>query len=183
MSATGQAIGAGRPVEGVPSRRADRFTRLDQRGSALVEFVFLAVLLMVPLFYLLLVAADLQRAAFTVTAAVRAAGRAYATAGSDATGRVRAELAAELVMSDGRVAMPPGALQIDCGGPCDYTPGSYVTVLLRVQVALPFVPFACGGRDCGLPLAVPVSARHVERLDCFVPPGGAAGSGPAGAGC
>ena len=55
-----------------------------QAGSALVEFVFLAVLMMVPLFYLVMVLARLQAGAYGVSAAAREAGRAYVTAPSAA---------------------------------------------------------------------------------------------------
>ena len=51
-----------------------------QAGSAIVEFVFLAVLMLVPLFYLVMVLARLQAGAYAVSAASREAGRAYVTA-------------------------------------------------------------------------------------------------------
>ena len=55
-------------------------------GNALVEFTYLAVLLMVPLVYVLLAGFQVQRAAFGVTEAARQAGRAYARADSGAEG-------------------------------------------------------------------------------------------------
>ena len=50
-----------------------------EQGSALVEFVFLAVLMMVPLIYLVMVLARLQAGSYAASAAVREAGRAYVT--------------------------------------------------------------------------------------------------------
>ena len=60
-------------------------------GNALVEFTYLAVLLMIPLVYVLLSAFQVQRAAFGVTEAARQAGRAYTTAIDPAAGRARTD--------------------------------------------------------------------------------------------
>ena len=54
-------------------------------GNAILEFVMVAVVLMVPLVYVLLTVFQLQRAAFAVSAAAREAGRAYVTAESGDT--------------------------------------------------------------------------------------------------
>ncbi len=59
-------------------------------GNAVVEFSTLAVLLMVPLVYVLLSVFEVQRASFGVTEAARQAGRAYVTADDPAQGRARA---------------------------------------------------------------------------------------------
>ena len=69
-------------------------------GNAIVEFSYLAVLLMVPLVYVLLSVFEVQRASFGVTEAARQAGRAYATADDPAQGRARAAAAASLAMRD-----------------------------------------------------------------------------------
>ena len=54
--------------------------RRDERGTALVEVTWLSILLLVPLVYLVLAVFDVQRSAFAVNAATRAAGRAYVLA-------------------------------------------------------------------------------------------------------
>ena len=71
-----------------------------QAGSAIVEFVFLAVLMMVPLFYLVMVLARLQSGAYAVSAASREAGRAYVTAQVSARAPSRAHSAAGLAFAD-----------------------------------------------------------------------------------
>jgi hypothetical protein len=147
------------------------------RGNAIVEFVFLGILLMVPLVYVVLIAGALQRSAFAVTAAAREAGRAYATAGSDAVGRDRAGAAARLVLDDQGVPVAGEPVSIRCHGPCDYAAGEVVTVDVKVHVGLPGVPRVfCHGGDCPLRPEIPVSASHVVRLDCYV-------AGRKGAGC
>src|SRR6476661_10084103 len=84
-----------------------------ERGSAVVEFVFLAVLLMVPLFYLVMVMARLQAGAYAVSAAAREAGRAYTTAESPAQGPARAQAAADIAFGD--QGFPGlGAVSIGC---------------------------------------------------------------------
>ena len=57
-----------------------------ERGTALVEVTWLSILLLVPLVYIVLAVFDVQRSAFAVNAATRAAGRAYTLAPSEAEG-------------------------------------------------------------------------------------------------
>jgi hypothetical protein len=134
-------------------------------GSALIEFVGLAVLLMIPVAYLILIAARVEGAAYSVTTAARNAGRAYATSGSDALGRARAVLAARLALAAQGINLPPGDVQVVCGA-CTYAPGSLVRVTVTFRVPLPGLPAAfCRGGGCIA--AIPVSATHVERLPCF----------------
>lgn len=119
--------------------------RRDDRGSALVEVTWLAILLLVPLVYVLLAVFDVQRGAFGVSAASRAAGRAFALAPSDGEGLSRAHAAAAVALGDQGVdefdlvvACTP--VPTDC-----LAPGSVVTVTVRSQVDLPLVPAALGG--------------------------------------
>ena len=144
-----------------------RRPRGRDEGSALVEFVGLAVILMIPIAYLILTVAKVEGAAFGVTTAARAAGRAYATSGSDALGRARALLAARLALSAQGDPLPASGLAISCG-PCTYDPGSLVRVTVSLRVPLPGLPAAfCRGGGCLA--AIPVTATHVERLPCFAP--------------
>ncbi|MGN6472027.1 MAG: hypothetical protein ACTHK4_00050 [Mycobacteriales bacterium] len=140
-----------------PGRRGDT-------GSAVVEFVFLAVLLLVPLIYVVLTAISVQRAAFAMTAAARDAARAYATAGDDDLGERRAEVAVRLALHDEGVAWSPQGRVVECGA-CDYAPGSRFTVALSAQVPVPLVPsWMCRDRCVA---AIAVSAHHSERISCF----------------
>lgn len=135
-------------------------------GNALLEFVWLAILLLVPLVFIVGVAAQLQRAAFATTAAARDAGRAYATADSDEDGQARALLAAQLAVDDQHVAWPdrPASI-VECGA-CDFSPGSTFRVVVETRVHLPLVPaFLC--RDGRCPADIPVRATHTERIDEF----------------
>ncbi|HEU5034544.1 MAG TPA: hypothetical protein VFT62_07295 [Mycobacteriales bacterium] len=133
-------------------------------GNALIEFIWLAILLMLPLVYVVLAALTVQRTAFAETTAAREAARAYATAGSDAEGERRAEAAVALALRDQGIDWSPTGRVVDCGS-CDYRPGSAFRVDLRSVVPLPFVPrWLCGDRCLA---GIPVNAHHQERLDCY----------------
>lgn len=137
---------------------------LDDRGSALVEFFWLALLLMVPLVYLILTASAIQRSAYAVTQAAQQAARAYATAGSDALGQDRARQVATIAMGDQGIGSGDGPV-IDCG-PCSYEPGSTFTASVSVRVPLPLVPGWLCGHVCAA--GVTVSAQHIQALGCFI---------------
>jgi Flp pilus assembly protein TadG len=128
-------------------------------GNALVEFSTLAVLLMVPLVYVLLSVFEVQRASFGVTEAARQAGRAYATADDPAQGRARAAAAASLAMRDqglrcdGCLIGLTGAL----------TPDAQVTTTVEHFVRLPLLGSVLGAGRGG----IPVEATHVEIVDRF----------------
>ena len=134
--------------------------RRDERGSAIVEFSWLAILLMVPLVYVMLAVFDVQRASYGATAATRAAGRAFiiVPAGlSEDDARARAFEAARLAMKDQGMELSPDQLTITCSPAC-LEPGSTVTVTLDTEVRLPLIPDALGGE----PPAIHVSASHTE---------------------
>jgi hypothetical protein len=71
-----------------------------ERGSALVEFGFIALVVWVPLIYIVAGFSAVQRGVFASTAAAREAGRAMATAPDPGTGQDRALRAAALAVED-----------------------------------------------------------------------------------
>jgi hypothetical protein len=132
-------------------------------GSAIVEFVFLAVMMMVPLFYLVMVLARLQAGAYGVSAAAREAGRAYVTAPVAAQAPARADSAAGLAFAD-QGFDGAGKLVITCdGSPC-LRPDGRVSVTASVWVPMPLVPAFFSGI---VPMQVPVVATHVVTVDRF----------------
>jgi hypothetical protein len=141
-----------------------RLRNNKDEGSAIVEFVWLAVLLMVPLVYVVLTAVSLQRVAFGVTAATQDGARAYATAGSDADGERRAEQAIALAMHDQGANWSAVGRVVSCGS-CDYSPGSTFTVAMSQRVELPLLPTWLCGHECVA--GITVSAHHTERISCY----------------
>ncbi|MCW2791374.1 MAG: hypothetical protein JWO76_472 [Nocardioides sp.] len=119
----------------------------DERGSALVELTWLGILLLVPMLWIVMSVFEVQRGAFAVSAAARAAGRAYALAPTDAEGRQRAVAAARQAMADQGVENAPLDLDITCRPfPHDCHAGtSVITVVVRSRVDLPLLPSALGG--------------------------------------
>ena len=129
-------------------------------GNALVEFTYLAVLLMVPLVYLLTTVFQVQRAAFGVTEAARQAGRAYVTSDSDAQGRARAQEAADLAMRD----QIPGFGRAQLTFPrSDFRADGTIEVRVRHDLTLPLL----GGLFGKVQPTIPVRATHVEVVDRF----------------
>ncbi len=119
----------------------------DERGSAVVEFTWLGLLLLVPLVWIVLSAFEVQRGAFATTGAARAAGRAFALAPDDATGRARAEAAARQAYADQGIDRAPVEVTITCApypGSC-HSGTSVVTVVVRSRVELPLLPDVLGG--------------------------------------
>lgn len=119
----------------------------DQRGSAIVELVWLGILLLVPLLWIVLSVADVQRGAFGVTAAARAAGRAYALAPDDTSGQRAAEQVARRALADQGLDDAPLRVTVTCTPyPHDCHAGtSVITVRVRSSVKLPLLPDVLGG--------------------------------------
>lgn len=148
-------------------RRADRpvVRARSEGGSAVVEFVWLVVLLMVPLVYLLITAFDVQRAAYGASAASRAAGRAFVLAPDQQTAYARAEAAARVALADQDVDWSAVHVLVSCAprpGAC-LAPGSTITVAVTVQQPVPLVPDVLGTSGP----TVRVSSRHVEPYGTF----------------
>lgn len=135
----------------------------DERGSAVVEFVTLAVLLLIPLVYLVLMLGRLQAGAYAVSQASREAGRAYVTAQAGEDAAVRARAAAHLSFADQRFE-DVGTLAIACDGTPCLRPDGLVETTATVRVPLPLVPAFV--RHV-VPLSVPVSASHLSTVDRF----------------
>ncbi|MCW2700985.1 MAG: hypothetical protein JWQ45_2520 [Blastococcus sp.] len=121
----------------------------DEGGSALVEFVFIAVVVFVPLVYIVAGFSAVQRGVFASTAAAREAGRAMGTAPDAVTGQARAERAAQLAVEDQAVdgadvelAYAPAGAGCDAAGSYTptLTPGEEFSVCATVTVRIPMLP-------------------------------------------
>ncbi|WP_250443929.1 pilus assembly protein [Actinotalea sp. C106] len=160
---------AGR-IEPPPTWAAEQTEVDHESGSAVVEFLGVSLLLLVPVVYLVIVLAQLQAASFAVDGAAREAARAYTTA-QDADGaHDRAVSAVALALGDQGLdpAAAAGAVGVVCSATC-LAPGSDVTVTVEVEVPLPGVP---GFVRAVVPLAVPVSAVATGHVDTFAGHGG-----------
>lgn len=128
------------------ARAQNRHPRGD-RGTALVELTWLAILLLVPLLYIVLAVFEVQRSAFAVSAAARSAARAYSVAPTEASAMDLARTAHEVALGDQDLDVTRSVLAVTCRpdpGNC-LAPGSVIDVEVTYPVALPLVPAALGG--------------------------------------
>ena len=145
-------------------RRLRALKAVGERGSAIVEFVFLAVLLMVPLFYLVMTLSRIQAGAYAASTAAREAGRAFVTATDAAVAEQRAQAAARIAFEDQGFGEGETQLALTCDGTPCLRPDGRIEMSTTVTVPLPLIPsFARGA----VPLEVPVSASHVAVVDRF----------------
>lgn len=161
---------ASRVVLRVTSRVAARVTsRLARRdreaGSAVVEFLGVALLLLVPLVYLVLTVGRIQAAVFAAEGAAREAGRQVVRAETFEEGAARARAAVGLAFDDQGIDVAGSdALRLTCeADPC-LTPGARIVVEVRSAVDLPGIPEFVRGV---VPAEVPVAAEYVAVVDEF----------------
>jgi len=139
--------------------------RTSEQGSAIVEFTWLALLLMIPLVYVAITLITVQRSAYGATEAARAAGRAYILAPDVGAATKRAVEAAQLAMRDQGVSIEPSNVEIRCE-PTPQSclqPGSSVEVQIRLVVELPLIPTIYGHA----PASISVDASHHETYGVY----------------
>ncbi|UFU03993.1 pilus assembly protein [Ruania suaedae] len=137
----------------------------EDRGSAVVEFLGVALILLVPTVYLIVTLSRVQAAAFAADGAARDAGRLIAQAETMADGVPRAQLAVELAFADqGFDVAGEQALQVTCqDDPC-LSPGAYIHLQVGTQVDLPLVPPMLAG---ALATQVDVQGEALVAVDDF----------------
>ena len=136
----------------------------DDEGSAVVEFVGGALVLLVPLIYLVLVVGRLEAASFAAEGAAREAARVFVASDEPTQAAARALAAAGVAIGDqGLSDDPAGAVSLTCSAAC-LTPGSEVTVGVRLAVPLPFVPAFV---RAAAPLEIPVTAERTAVVDAY----------------
>ena len=133
-----------------------------ERGSAIVEFLGVALVLLLPVVYLVLTAGRLQAATFAVEGASREAARAFVTAPSADDGARLAEAAVRLALDDQGFRPGGDVLTISCSATPCLEPGAEVVARVKFEVPLPLVPSFV---RAAVPLAVPVEAQHVASVD------------------
>jgi Flp pilus assembly protein TadG len=140
-----------------------------ERGSAIIEFVFVAVLVLVPLIYLIVAVAVLQRSRLATTNAARDVGRAIATAESAPQADVRAQAALRVALrgqglTPDQVELRYVAAGADCRGPQtapSLTPASVFAVCVIRHQPLPAVPTVLSGKG------VTIIGRYLLHVDDF----------------
>lgn len=150
--------------------RTQRGVRRNEQGSALVELVWLGLLLLVPLVWIVVAAFEVQSGAFGASTAARSAARAFAMAPDDDSGRRAAESAARQALVDQGHAQAPVVVTVTCTPyPTQCHSGtSVITAHVDTQVILPLMPDLLGDDRPSFALdathTVPIG-RYVEVAD------------------
>ena len=113
-----------------------------ERGSAVVEFTFLSLLLMVPLVYFIITMGQLQGGSFSVVGAADQAAKVFVAQADAAGGHAAAEQAVRLALADHGHAAANAHFETSCAPADCMAAGSAVTVTVHLTVPLPFVPFS-----------------------------------------
>lgn len=135
----------------------------SESGSAVVEFIALALVVLVPLVYLVLLVARVQAASYAVSVAAREAGRVFVATPPGQDPRPRALAAARLAFEDQGFA-EPGPVDVTCAATPCLTPDAQVTARASLRVPLPLVPDIVAD---AVPLAVPVEATYLTTVERF----------------
>ncbi|GAB2547578.1 hypothetical protein [Brachybacterium huguangmaarense] len=153
--APGRATGLARPVI---ARRLR-----GERGNAIVEFVVLAVVLLLPCLYLVLTLGGVQSAVFAADVLARDAARIHATEPDPARAGARTrELAAQVLEDYGLDADPDDVVTITCSASPCASPGADVRAQVTIPVQVPGLGPVLGGAG-----AVHVGAAHDARVDRY----------------
>lgn len=144
-----------------------RALREDESGSALLEFLTLGVLLLVPVVYLVLCLGRLQAAAFAVEGASREAARVLASAPDTDVAARQVDAVVLMALRDQGLAGaedPVPTVTVRCSDqPCT-APETQVQVTVEVEVVLPGVPAFV---DAVVPTRVPVRATGESVVERF----------------
>lgn len=145
-----------------------RRTPAGDAGSAVVEFVGLGMLLLLPVVYLVLCLGRLQAAAFAAEGAAHEAARIMATSAEPEEAVRTSQEAVGMVLADQGFGDQAGAdaLRVACPStPCGGA-DQPVTAEVTVEVVLPGVPAFVDGM---VPTHVPVVARSTGVTERFAP--------------
>lgn len=155
------------------NRRADGLDPHGDEGAAMLEFIALSLLLLVPLIYLVVTLSRIQAGAFAAESAASEAVRTAVVTGvrefedggqrssAMGEGERRAQAAVGIVASDFGFASDDASLVLGCDGTC-LAPGSDVTAEVTVRVTLPGIPGFLGG---SVPLDVEVVGSARSPVD------------------
>jgi Flp pilus assembly protein TadG len=148
--------------------RLRRLVAVPDAGTAVIEFVFVAVLILVPLVYLVVAVASVQRSELAVSDAAREAGRAFATSdtAADAPGRARA--AVRIALADQGLPDDAQVRYVAAGASCSapaitpvLAPGAEFTVCVSRHQDVPAVPSVLAGRG------ITTVGEYVVHVDDF----------------
>jgi predicted RNase H-like HicB family nuclease len=134
----------------------------EERGSAVLEFIFLGLILLVPVVYVILSAAQLQGGSFAVVGAADHAAKVFVAADTPEDAEARARQAALVTLEDFGFSAGQADIKISCDGLC-LAPGSTATVAVRLEVPLPLIP-TMPGVNTSAATVESAATQSVERF-------------------
>ncbi|MBV1780436.1 hypothetical protein KRR55_15065 [Paeniglutamicibacter sp. ABSL32-1] len=142
------------------NRQAGREQHGPQSGSSIIEFIFLVVLLLVPLVYLVVGAAQVQAASYAAVGAADHAAKVFVTAQSEGQGRARAADAVQRAAANMQIGPGRTNFSYSCQGTC-LSAGSTVTVRVSIETVLPLLPQGWSWRTGN------VGSNATQRVDRY----------------
>ena len=151
------------------SQRCKLLRHDGERASAIIEFIFVAVLVLVPLVYLIVAVAVVQRSRLATTNAARDVGRAIATSATAGQAEVRAQAALRAALhGQGLTPAEVELRYVDAGADCrgaatlpSLSPASVFAVCVIRHQPLPAVPTVLSGGG------VTIIGRYLVHVDDF----------------
>ena len=137
-----------------------RARRNDERGSAVVEFAVLGIVLLGVLVEVIVMFGTLQRATLATSAAAREVGRAVVLADSIDDAAARSDVVVDQATRNHGLA--PGSLHPTVDGQLER--GARLRVAVTTEVPLLQIPFI---GPVWPSLAVPVESTHVVQVDRY----------------
>jgi Flp pilus assembly protein TadG len=123
------------------ARLKNKETGHREQGSAVVEFTFLALLLMVPLVYFIITVGQIQGGSFAVVGAADQAAKVFVAQPDAESGQAAAEQAVLIALADFGLEAAAAQVSTRCDPADCRAAGTSVTVTVHLTVPLPFVPF------------------------------------------
>ncbi|MBT2513900.1 hypothetical protein [Arthrobacter sp. ISL-30] len=113
-----------------------------EEGSAVVEFTFLALLLMVPVVYFVVTIGQIQGGSFAVVGAADQAAKVYVMQDDHQSATAAAEKAALIALADHGHTASHATITIVCDREDCLSAGTAVTATVDLRVPLPLLPFS-----------------------------------------
>lgn len=135
----------------------------SESGTALIEFCWLAIVLLLPIVYIMIAVFDVQRASYGVSAASQAAAQSFVGAPDERTAYARAQATVALTLDDHSLSETDVTIECLPSSTSCLEPGSTVRVTVTVEQPLPVTPRILGDQLA----SVTVDSTHTEPYGSY----------------
>ena len=127
-------------------------------GSATIEYIGVALAMLVPIAYFVVAFTQVQSATYGVVGAAQQGARAYVQSSSDYLGRFAAARAAAIAGRNHGLIITSDQVRITCAVANCLQPGTVVTIDVRTSIPVPYAPQL--GR-------IPLHSQQVIAVDAY----------------